>query len=39
MRALLTVFLKELVENARDRRTLLSALLLGPLGGAAAVHA
>jgi sodium transport system permease protein len=33
MRALLTVLLKELVENARDRRTLLSALLIGPLGG------
>jgi len=33
MRALLTVLLKELRENARDRRTLLSALLIGPLGG------
>ncbi|MBS0395943.1 MAG: ABC transporter permease [Proteobacteria bacterium] len=33
MRALLIVFLKELLENARDRRTLLSALLIGPLGG------
>jgi sodium transport system permease protein len=33
MRALLTVLCKELVENARDRRTLLSALLIGPLGG------
>jgi sodium transport system permease protein len=32
MRALLTVFLKELGENARDRRTVLSALLLGPIG-------
>jgi sodium transport system permease protein len=32
MRALLIVFLKELRENARDRRTLLSALVLGPLG-------
>jgi sodium transport system permease protein len=32
MRALVTVFLKELVENARDRRTVFSALLLGPLG-------
>ena len=32
MRALLTVFLKELLENARDRRTLLSALLIGPIG-------
>jgi sodium transport system permease protein len=33
MRALLTVLFKELVENARDRRTLLSALVIGPLGG------
>ncbi|MBS0376079.1 MAG: ABC transporter permease [Proteobacteria bacterium] len=33
MRALATVFLKELLENARDRRTLLSALIIGPLGG------
>ena len=33
MRALLTVFFKELIENARDRRTLLSALVIGPLGG------
>ena len=32
MRALLIVFLKELLENARDRRTMLSALVLGPLG-------
>ena len=32
MRALITVFLKELLENARDRRTLLSALLVGPIG-------
>jgi sodium transport system permease protein len=32
MRALLIVFLKELIENARDRRTVLSALVLGPLG-------
>ena len=32
MRALLVVFLKELRENARDRRTLLTALALGPLG-------
>jgi sodium transport system permease protein len=31
--ALLTVFGKEFVENLRDRRTLLSALLLGPLFG------
>jgi sodium transport system permease protein len=33
MRALLTVLFKELIENARDRRTVLSALLIGPLGG------
>jgi sodium transport system permease protein len=32
MRALLIVFWKELRENARDRRTVLSALLLGPVG-------
>ena len=32
MRALVTVFLKELTENARDRRTLSSALLVGPIG-------
>ena len=32
MRALITVFLKELLENTRDRRTLLSALLVGPIG-------
>jgi sodium transport system permease protein len=32
MRALCTVLLKEVVENARDRRTVVSALLLGPLG-------
>lgn len=32
MRALLTVLFKELIENARDRRTLLSALLVGPIG-------
>ena len=32
MHALITVFLKELLENARDRRTLLSALLVGPIG-------
>ena len=32
MRALITVFWKELLENARDRRTLLSALLVGPIG-------
>ena len=33
MRALLTVFLKEFRENLRDRRTLISALLFGPLFG------
>jgi sodium transport system permease protein len=33
MGALLTVFAKEFVENLRDRRTLLSALLFGPLFG------
>jgi sodium transport system permease protein len=33
MRALFTVFRKEFVENLRDRRTLLSALLFGPLFG------
>ncbi len=33
MRALLTVIGKELKENFRDRRTLLSALLFGPLFG------
>ena len=33
MRALFTVFAKEFLENLRDRRTLLSALLLGPLFG------
>jgi sodium transport system permease protein len=33
MRALLTVFCKEFLENLRDRRTLLSALLFGPLFG------
>src|SRR5271155_121709 len=33
MRALFTVFGKEFLENLRDRRTLLSALLLGPLFG------
>jgi len=31
--AILTVFLKEFRENLRDRRTLLSALILGPLLG------
>ena len=33
MRALLTVFTKEFIENFRDRRTLVSALLFGPLFG------
>ncbi|MDP9013620.1 MAG: ABC transporter permease subunit [Pseudomonadota bacterium] len=33
MRALFTVFAKEFLENLRDRRTLLSALLFGPLFG------
>jgi sodium transport system permease protein len=33
MRALLTVFAKEFLENLRDRRTLVSALLFGPLFG------
>lgn len=33
MRSLLTVFRKEFLENLRDRRTLLSALLFGPLFG------
>jgi sodium transport system permease protein len=32
MGALLTVFLKELKDNFRDRRTLLTALVFGPLG-------
>src|ERR1700726_3405990 len=33
MHALLTVFAKEFLENLRDRRTLVSALLFGPLFG------
>src|SRR6516165_6110635 len=33
MRAILTVFAKEFRENLRERRTLLSALILGPLLG------
>jgi sodium transport system permease protein len=33
MAAFLTVFAKEFLENMRDRRTLLSALLFGPLFG------
>jgi sodium transport system permease protein len=33
MRAVLTVFVKEFLENLRDRRTVLTALLFGPLFG------
>ena len=33
MRTLLTVFKKEVIDNFRDRRTLASALLMGPLLG------
>ncbi len=33
MRALLTVFRKEVLDNVRDRRTLISALIMGPLFG------
>ncbi len=33
MRVLFTVFAKEVVDNIRDRRTLASALLMGPLFG------
>ena len=33
MRLLFTVFAKEVVDNIRDRRTLASALLMGPLFG------
>lgn len=33
MRAVLTVFWKEFIENLRDRRTLISALIFGPLFG------
>jgi len=33
MRAILTVFAKEFRENLRERRTLFSALILGPLLG------
>ena len=33
MRSILTVFIKEFRENLRDKRTLLSALILGPLLG------
>ena len=38
MRALFTVFAKEFLENLRDRRTLVSALLFGPLVRSAAVR-
>ena len=33
MRTLLTVFTKEVIDNFRDRRTLFSALIMGPLFG------
>ncbi len=33
MRTLLTVFFKEILDNVRDRRTLVSALIMGPLFG------
>ena len=33
MRTLLTVFRKEVLDNVRDRRTLASALIMGPLFG------
>lgn len=33
MKTIITVFMKELVDNFRDRRTLISALLMGPLFG------
>ena len=33
MNPLRTVFVKEVRDNLRDRRTLLSALLMGPLFG------
>jgi sodium transport system permease protein len=33
MRTLLTVFRKEVLDNVRDRRTLVSALIMGPLFG------
>jgi sodium transport system permease protein len=33
MRGILTVFVKEFLENLRDRRTLLAALVLGPIFG------
>jgi sodium transport system permease protein len=33
MRTLLTVFFKEVLDNIRDRRTLMSALIMGPIFG------
>ncbi len=33
MRTLLTVFFKEIIDNIRDRRTLASALIMGPIFG------
>ena len=33
MRTLFTVFRKEVLDNVRDRRTLASALLMGPFFG------
>ena len=33
MKTIRTVFMKEVIENFRDRRTLISALLMGPLFG------
>jgi sodium transport system permease protein len=33
MKTIHTVFFKEITENFRDRRTLLTALLMGPLFG------
>ncbi len=33
MRTLLTVFFKEILDNVRDRRTLTSALIMGPIFG------
>jgi sodium transport system permease protein len=33
MRTLITVFIKEVIDNVRDRRTLASALIMGPLFG------
>ena len=33
MRTFITVFLKEIIDNLRDRRTLATALLLGPIFG------